>query len=260
MTEFIHIEGVHNFRDFGGYETLSGNKIRKGILFRSGQFANITEFGKSKFDEIAPKIIVDLRRNKERLEQPTPFAKSKINIIEELPHHNENNDGEPPHLTFFKSGNVTAQDTFNHMVETYEKLPFEPHHEFLFSTALQKLAANETPIIIHCAAGKDRTGFLCALILHILEVPKDIIFNDYLQTNNVPNLEKLIEKYANRMTEKLGVNLNFEQVWPLGSVHQDYLAKAFEAIEKKDGGLRGYLDRLQISKNQIEAIKANSLE
>ena len=91
------------------------------------------------------------------------------------------------------------------------------------------LLGDSAPLVIHCTAGKDRTGFACALILHALEVPDDLIAEDYLMTNRF---------YRRDPAHSPDLPDDVKQA--LSSVQASFLAAAFEAISADYGGLENY--------------------
>lgn len=104
--------------------------------------------------------------------------------------------------------------------------------------------------MIHCTAGKDRTGFACALILHTLGVPDDVIAEDYLLTNRF---------YKRDPTA--GSDLPEEVRQVLGSVQAPFLAAAFEAIGADYGNLENYLSRgIGLGPAERSALEARYLE
>ena len=92
------------------------------------------------------------------------------------------------------------------------------------------LLEDRTPLVIHCTAGKDRTGFACALILHALGVPDDLIAEDYLLTNRF---------YRRDPTASSDLPEDVRQV--LASVQASFLAAGFDAISTDYGDLESYL-------------------
>ena len=259
MHRFIEIEGVHNFRDFGGSETKNNTKIKNGILFRSGQLSKIKANGLEKLNQIAPKTVIDLRRTKERLEQPNNFGNIKIETISGLEIHDDGG-ALPPHMQYIASGKITYEATREHMLGTYQKMPYLPQHEFLFKEAFKSLAKNQAPIIIHCAAGKDRTGLLCALILKVLGVDDDKIKDDYLLTNKIPNIDEIIKSYADKLGKRFNVEVPIKEVWPLGAVNAEYLDAALEIIDKKSGGAINYLNQIGVDDKDIEEIQKHLIQ
>lgn len=254
MDRFIKIDGVHNFRDFGGYSTANGI-IKKGHLYRSGQFSNLTEEGIAKLETLNPKTIIDLRRPNEKQTNPSNFRSLKLEII-------ENNDGElnrlSPHLEYLKEFDRDEASVFNYMIETYKNLPFENRHKELFKESF-KAIPNGT-LIIHCAAGKDRTGIICAIIHAALNVHNDDIFHDYLLTNKVDNLDLIIEKYADQVSKRIGRTISPKTMRPLGIVHEAYLDAAFKEIIAKNGSIANYLNSIGINNQTITEIAIELLD
>ncbi|WP_240006672.1 tyrosine-protein phosphatase [Pseudaquidulcibacter saccharophilus] len=255
MHRFIKIDGVHNFRDFGKYKTKTGEKVREKLLFRSGQLSNLTENGHAELSQLKIKTIVDLRKTNERKLQPNQIK----GTIKQITGSSKSDDGEtlPPHLQYLRDEEVTTQKTHDFMLQTYRRLPYEPMHVEIFNQAFAELTQPEHPILIHCAAGKDRTGILCALILKTLDVHDDDIMDDYLLTNKVHNLDELVEKYAESISNRLGKKIDSKAMRPLGIVSEEYLQTAFDEIINKNGSLLGYLNAIGIKENQLLQIRKN---
>ena len=95
-----------------------------------------------------------------------------------------------------------------------------------FRALFAHLLEDRAPLVIHCTAGKDRTGFACALILHALGVPDEVIAEDYLLTNRF---------YRREPSASSDLPDDVRQV--LGSVETSFLAAAFEAISADYGDL-----------------------
>ena len=132
------------------------------------------------------------------------------------------------------------------MIELYRQLPewMGPRLRSLFV----HIADNKVPMIVHCAAGKDRTGIAIALLLAALDVPQETIVRDYLLTNDATNFEQFI---VTRQASQLGLattnhpllTLDVDVRRVLFSAHSDFLAGAFAAIRERDGGVNDYLAR-----------------
>lgn len=258
MPEFIAIEGVHNFRDFGGYESKSGARVKNGVLFRSGQFSGLTANGQNQIKDLNIKTLIDLRKSNERSKQPANLGDLKINRIEN-DHLHIDAKSLPSHLEFLKEKDRRYEEIFDYMVNTTRKIPFEHDHKIIFAQALKELAHSNTPIIIHCTAGKDRTGILCAIILKILEVDEPVIIEDYLYTNHVPGHEAIIVKYAEFSSAAIGRKITPENMRPMGRVHEDFISAAFNAINAEFENLENYLAHIGIAASDIEKIKSNLL-
>lgn len=120
-----------------------------------------------------------------------------------------------------------------------------PRYRALFAHLLEDRA----PLVIHCTAGKDRTGFACALILHALGVPGEVIADDYLLTN------RFYKRDPSASTE-----LPEEVKQVLGTVQQPFLNAAFEAIDADYGGLDRYFrDGLGLGQAERKALEGRYL-
>jgi protein-tyrosine phosphatase len=121
-----------------------------------------------------------------------------------------------------------------------------PNFRALFAHLLEDRA----PLVIHCTAGKDRTGFACALILHALDVPDELIAEDYLLTNRF---------YRRDPTASSDLPDEVRQV--LASVEASFLAAAFDAIRADYGDLENYLgDGLGLGAGERARLQARYLD
>ncbi|MBN8647969.1 MAG: tyrosine-protein phosphatase [Caulobacterales bacterium] len=254
MKRFIEIDGVHNFRDFGGYKTKNGKQVKLNHLFRSGQFNGITDEGRARLETFGPKIVVDLRKDNERLKQPSNFGDLKIKKI-------ENNmfaarePKIPAHLQFLRDNECTPKSIENYMINMSRELAFLEDHKIMFKNAFDALSENNIPLIVHCTAGKDRTGTLCALVLKTLDVHDDDIMDDYLLTNKIPNIDQIIEDYLKKIRPIIEKDISKEALYPLGAVRESYLAAIMDEIKVRHNGVENYLEHIGITKKQIEKMR-----
>jgi protein tyrosine/serine phosphatase len=103
------------------------------------------------------------------------------------------------------------------------------------------LAALEGPMVVHCAAGKDRTGFICALTHHIAGVSHDDMVADYLLTNDEDRLARKMDFLGPWIEKQTGLVAPREALRVAVSVNTDYLETAFAAVTRKHGSIDGYL-------------------
>lgn len=237
---FVPLEGVRNFRDFGGYASVFGGRVRLGLLYRSAHFAEATPADIETLHALGCAALVDLRRPQERQWQPNKWPAGAGVAV----HASTLDDGEaePPHLAFLRSGELTPEGVDAFMRATYAALPFLPSHVEAFRAYFAALAAGGGACVIHCAAGKDRTGVLAAVTLLALGVAQADVLEDYLLTNQVaefetrlPALQKALEAYAGR-------TLPLEALRPFAGVREAWLGAALGAIEARHGGVDGYLE------------------
>jgi protein-tyrosine phosphatase len=123
---------------------------------------------------------------------------------------------------------LTVADVVLHMEDTYRN--FVRHNTPRFAEFFRHLLESDTPTVFHCTAGKDRTGFAAALILHALGTPEDVILRDYLLTN-----ERL------QMPDVSRHGLPHDAMAVLWRVQPEFLRAAFEEVDAVYGSLEGYL-------------------
>lgn len=235
----LPLDRVVNFRDFGGYDTKEGSRIARGRLFRSAHFSDATDADMAKLDGLGVSFIVDLRRPEERTSEPNRWPGEGVRIFS----NEEGHAGAlPPHLMALLQDDLTAATVADYMHELYRRFAFEPRHIELYRTWFAELGSADGPAIIHCAAGKDRTGLGCALTLHALGVGEDAIFADYEFTNSVLDLATRLPRIQARMEERLGRTFESEALKPMLGVAPDYLRTALNTIETRHGTIDRYLE------------------
>lgn len=256
--QFLPVDGVRNFRDFGGYQGHDGTIVKRGHLYRSANYAAITEAGLRQFRVTGINIVVDLRRGAERVISPSQLHGVDVEtILSSL------GDGDgitlAPHLQFIKDGNLSVENCHQHMLSSYRRIPWEAQHFATFLETFARLAEGRGPIVIHCAAGKDRTGILCGLILHVLGVSPDDIMHDYLLTNAVPLDTPWLDGYAQRMSEMFDKPVDPLTLLPMLGVHGDYLEEAWREMQLREGGLDGYLDAIGVTEAMRQSLRTHFL-
>jgi protein-tyrosine phosphatase len=236
----LAFEGIDNFRDYGDYATTAGRTIKPGRLFRSAHHGAATDADLARMAGLGIAHVVDLRRPSERERQPSRRpAAFGAKVIE----NNEGDQEEAPHVAFLRQTDLTEGEVHAFMLNYYDNAPFEARHLDLFSRYFQAVAAGDGPVLIHCAAGKDRTGILAALTHHVLGVHDDDVIEDYLLTNIAARIEARTPMAAEMMRETFGREPSVAAVRALLGVDAAYLDKAFVAIKAQYGDLDAYLTR-----------------
>lgn len=240
MTRAIAFDGIDNFRDFGGYETRNGRPIRTGLLYRSAHQARASDADLARLASMGLALIVDLRRANEREREPSRrWAGFAAHVIE--------NDIGQEHVDewadFIARSDLTVASFHAYMLDYYRGAPFQRRHIDLYARYFQALAASEGPVLVHCAAGKDRTGILCALTQHLAGVSEDDIVQDYLLTNDPERLTARLPMIRQMIFANTGKRATDEALMAAMRVEAQYLDCAFAAICETYGSLDGYLDQ-----------------
>jgi len=241
MTGRIHrFDALDNFRDYGDYATSAGRHISPGRLFRSGHHARANASDLDRLAALGIATVVDLRRPSERRKQPSKRPPGFEGVVVESAY---DDGGEAPHLTFLRNADLTPDSGRRFMTDTYRRLPFEPSHLELFSRYFRVLGETDEPVLIHCAAGKDRTGVLAALTHHLLGAHHDDLLADYLLTNTAVDLEGRAPAIARQLEAQTGRSASHDAVVAFLGVEPVYLDTALAEIAALHGSTDGYLEQ-----------------
>ena len=237
MTRKITFDAIENFRDFGDYA--AGNqRLKRGLLFRAAHQSEATDADLEAMRALGLAVIVDLRRPNERERSPSRRWNGFDGLVIEndLGHAEE----DPWHV-FIKDSDLSAGAFTDYMVDYYREAPFVDRHVDLYSRYFAALAETEGAVLIHCAAGKDRTGILAALTHHLAGVSEEDILADFLLTNDPARFERRAPQFAAAVEEMTGRRPTRDAVITALGVEARYLETAFGAIHEKHGSLDAYL-------------------
>jgi len=240
MTRRIPFEAIDNFRDFGDYAA-GQKRLKRGLLYRSASQARATDADLEKLAGLGLSVIVDLRRLNEREREPSRrWAGFGAQVIE----NDIGQESADEWHTFIQSSDLTEASFRNYMLEYYRHLPHQRRHIDLYSRYFRALAESEGPILVHCAAGKDRTGIICALTHHLAGVHDDDIREDYLLTNDPERLTNRLPQIRDVIREATGRTASDEALMVAMRVEAEYLDMAFKVMCEAHGSLDGYLDQV----------------
>ena len=180
----LKIDGVINFRDLGGYLTNSGSQVKWHKVYRSAQLDRMSPEGVKSLSDLGVKAVVDLRFTQESNKYPT--MREAVPLAEMLSWHAEfQNDGEDRAGAMQMSWKDSLDSLDPRQVREAMRINYPQKlysHRAIYRKMLLRLAEGQTPMVFHCAAGKDRTGVAAALILSLLGVADQQIVEDYLLT------------------------------------------------------------------------------
>ena len=178
MNRTIELAGCLNFRDIGGYPTADGRGVRWRQVFRSDALHHLTPQDVAHLrDELHLGVVIDLRSTFELdSEGRGSLAQEAMRF-----HHYALYDGDTPRSAL--SLDLTLADRY-FMLAEFAKKPI--------ASVISALADTDAPAVYHCAAGKDRTGVVSAILLGVLGVPHEIIVVDYAATQE--NLDAIIDR------------------------------------------------------------------
>lgn len=241
----VPLQGGSNFRDLGGYRTADGRVVRRGAVFRSAHLGSLTDADRAALGKLGVRTIVDLRGVDEAAETPHRIAGVECRIVGA---HIEPGIGEKIRRAI-ANGSATPSFMMQCLTDHYREYPRRctPGFRTLFATLSD---SRHRPLVFHCTAGKDRTGFASALLLSLLGVPWDTVVEDYLRTN------ALWIGHVGRYPE-----LDIDTRAAIIEARQSYLEAAFEVIGADFGDPEAFAEKaLGLDLTARRRLKAELLE
>ena len=259
----VPLEGASNFRDFGGYETADGRRVKWGRLFRSDRLSELTEADFARLAQLGIRHVYDLRRASEVELSPTRWPGHAPRLVP-APIFEDESGGAS---TFQR---VAADEGARHdaersraiMCQMYLRMVTEAGPLAALGALFASLAEpDQFPALFHCAGGKDRTGVVSALILLVLGVAREDVVADFMLT------QRYYDSDARRAAHIAGVIASFEPgffseaaLGPVFRVEPGYLETALEVIEA-DGGAEAFLaGRCGVDASTFERLRGTLLE
>ncbi len=241
----LHWPDCQNTRDLGGLPTRSG-ATRSGVVIRSDNVASLTPAGRQAMIDYGVATVIDLRSESEVKGAPgPPFSEfqstSPATAIA---------DGGVPiyrNIPLIDDATAPILNEAPAMPERY-MLMLE-RRQAAFGAVFDAIASTEEPVLFHCFAGKDRTGLVAALILSLAGVDPEAIGADYAETDIqlAGRYEEWLAKAAPERLETMRTELRCPPEWMLS---------ALEHVERKWGGVEGYLEAAGLSSSTISRLQA----
>ena len=242
----ISIESVSNFRDVS-----VGSKMKKNLLFRCAKLSTLNDRDICVLENLNPHAIIDFRDPKEIKKAPDNLSAKLLKKYINLP------------ISASTLSRMAAQKEIDgDSVESYEKVMEDSYrmyinnHKVVWTKFFEiLLKSKKLPIIFHCSAGKDRTGIASFMIQSIFKNPMDLIFENYLISNDLLTIKAATaEQSTNSSNQDSLVTKNMLST--LGKVQQSYLNAAIDEIDKKYSSLENYfISQLGLKVNDIQKLE-----
>ena len=238
-------EGCFNFRDIGGYLNQDGKKIKKGLYFRAGRQDRMSDKDLAKLSDLNISTQIDLRKPDEVLDQgkgPLEAMGANYINIAVIP------EGGSDQLS------KLVGDTGISGKRYLGYLEFGPTSWLRLFGILSN--EDNLPVVLHCTAGKDRTGVSTAFLLSVLGVSREVIEADYLLTN----LDTA------RQADFIESTVGYPEGYDRGSmisaagVPKDAMRDFLDGVESKWGTVVEYLKKIGVTQDQMDTIRHNFLE
>jgi protein tyrosine/serine phosphatase len=255
VLEPVRFDRLGNFRDYGGYPVRGGGRVRRGVLYRSAHPAEASPGDLSILQAIGLEAVVDLRGRSEREQWPSPWTAgfpARVFVIE------EETGGLLGHLLLDATSTPGELDAAGWMRQSYAMMPFRWRLKRALRNHFEALAGADGAVLVHCAAGKDRTGLAAALLLSLLEVEREHIVADFMLTETVAaNVQLALQ--AVRTTH--GRELTEHQARELAGVRPQYIEAALDAVLERHGSIAAYLrDALDVPNEWLDVIRSKLID
>ena len=235
-TRMLDWEGGLNARDLGGYATRDGRQTRWGAVVRSAALGSLTEAGRAALADYGVRSIVDLRLPDELEREPNPFAEpgdhgiayTNVSFIDPA--------AAPPEEV------STLAEDYLRMLDRYRG-----------GVAEAMAAVARTPeggVLVHCAAGKDRTGLISALLLGLVGVPDETVADDYALT-----AELLADREREWLEHGPGDRAEREAVLARFAPTAEVMLEVLAGLKRRYGGVEQYLLEAGVSRDDLERLR-----
>ena len=253
------LSGAGNFRDVA-----EATGIRPGRFFRSSELSHLDDGGREAFRQLGITDVADLRSAREVERHGPGLVPTGVEV--HLLHFHEVSavDGEAPHETAFQKMMSEKPDDEDitvaarrFMTEEYLRFPTLSGAQRAVRQVIS-LLADERPVIAHCFAGKDRTGFTVATVLDAVGVDRDVVMADFLRSNAA--VSRLREQILTSIRERTDTDeeVTFAEARLTDAVlgvHEDYLDASRRSIEQNYGSLREYLTAAGVEADDLARVR-----
>ncbi|AQA23273.1 tyrosine phosphatase C-terminal region family protein [Rhodococcus sp. MTM3W5.2] len=224
----LHLTGAPNARDLGGYTTTDGKSVRSGLVLRSDALTALTADDLAKLVQLNVKTVEDLRTTYERVLGPDKLPAGATSQHRDV-----------------TGGNLVTAITMKDLGQFYKVMPSNSDASAAFRAVLLDIKNSPDTVLYHCKSGKDRTGWLSAVLLTILGVPRETVNADFMLSNEYVG--------AGGGTGSLGSSNS-------DHVEQAWLDSAFATVDQKYGSFDNYVSQaLGLTNQDVTALKAKLL-
>lgn len=247
----LSLQGTPNFRDLGGYQAQDGRRLKWGKLYRSGKLSSLSDEDLGYVHRLGLTLVCDFRQVVEQELDPTYLGEHSEHTFVSLPVTPGSSNSFIDNL---HKGIIAVDDAAGFMEDINRDMVVNQMPQY--AEMFQLLLAGDQQVLIHCASGKDRTGFGAALILDVLGVDEEAIVDDYLLTNNYLPVEKEILRLSNEFTDHTGAAVPGEVLRPMLEVRPEYIRACFEEIKKRyESKQHFYQSALSLDTAKVENLK-----
>jgi protein-tyrosine phosphatase len=249
----VPLQKVVNFRDIGGYGTRDGRTVRWGLVFRSGDLSRLNERDEARLQHLGVRSVCDLRSEEEMSRYPDRLPSG----LHYWPLPVANMAGRTRwralHATLFRRDLLHGL-----MLEGYTRVMVDENAAAVGHIFRLLAEPRNLPLLVHCAAGKDRTGVVIALLLHTLGVPDEVIMADYTMSNLYYRQFKAALEPDIKRLRPLGITA--DELHAVLIVRPSMLQATFAHIRREYGSVPAYLRQAAgVDDEVVTAVRQNLL-
>ena len=239
-TRLLEWEGCLNARDLGGYATRDGRETRWGAVVRSASLAALTEAGRAALADYGVRAIVDLRLPAELADDPNPFAEP-------------GDHGVAYTNVSFIDPAAAPPDAVSTLAEDYLQM-LDRYRQGVAEAMTAVARAPDGAVLIHCAAGKDRTGLISALLLALVDVPDQAVAADYALTAEClrPRDQAWLENGPGERAEREALLVRYA---PTAEV----MLEVLDRLRQRHGAVEAYLRQAGVAPDDLARLRARLL-
>ncbi len=260
----MKLEAAPTFRDMGGAIASEDRRLRSGLLYRGGHLLDPSVEELAYVRSLGLRQVFDLRSASERARQPSRWldACTDTGDVPHEIHSDVNTDVRAGHDALLRllEADCGVSGARQMMLQTYRNFPggFSEQLRPLFDALLD---VRRMPVLVHCTAGKDRTGFACAMVMHALGADEETIFAEYLRTGDVLVNSPLAASLGEMLSHHLRRAMDPATIAVIMGVEEDFLGAAFDALHSNYGSIDAYLEQVAgMNAARCEQLRARLLE
>jgi protein-tyrosine phosphatase len=245
-----------NFRDLGGLRARSGQVVKRGLLYRSEGPANYSSAHRDELAALGVRTVCDLRSEAECSAEPNDWCGPACRVL----HLSMNTDLRARDDTVWESfrSDPSAENTRRVMMQAHTLMPaaLSPHWPLITGA----IVAGETPLIVHCTAGKDRTGVAIALLLELLQIPPEEIIADYAKSDVFAQNMRMAGTVESGFRKTFGFVPPEAAIDLLIGTEREYLRAALQEVDRRWGSIERYFSSSGVDAAEQAAVRGALLQ